>query len=192
MPRRLVQNIALPAWCAAHVWAPFRAAVQLLLDLTSRGLTSELNKRWQARNTPSPSPERSAPAAAAEVDLAALGLAKGDFVAAPEFTGARQGYVFKLGCAGLGYYIDEPSGGTAKVSRLLQGMLKRFEAEELERRARKRERKEEKKLKKKEKRKKKDRKERREKKDGKDPNDEERRERAEVDEQDGSAASDSS
>jgi hypothetical protein len=41
-------------------------------------------------------------------------LAQAAFVSSESFTGAKRGYVFKLGPSGVGYYTDEPKSTAAK------------------------------------------------------------------------------
>ena len=93
---------------------------KLLLDLTTRGMRSELESRWSAtgQQERSPSPERDG---AEQKQFDALVGVRAAFVPSERFVGAREGYVFKTGDAGLGYYCE--SGGRGAAALMLEQVM---------------------------------------------------------------------
>ena len=114
---------------------------KLLLDLTHRGLPSEMNARWRPAGYNSDGEEEGG----GGVDGAAL-KAGVPFAPSAHFAGARPGYVFTTRESGVGYYRDplQPMPGEG-AGDVLQQMLAKMEEG---RKARKRARKEEKRAKK--------------------------------------------
>ena len=118
----------------------------MLIDLTSRGMKSEMNNRWRSEVSPSRSPDP-------EAQEAQERLAAGDFFPSRHWTGVRDGYMFTKGVAGQGYYRDgRCKVGGSGAGALLQQVLVQLQVEEEQKRGRKKDKKDKKDKKKKRKR----------------------------------------
>ncbi|KAL3896452.1 MAG: hypothetical protein SGPRY_013269 [Prymnesium sp.] len=93
---------------------------KLLLDLTTRGMRSDLENRWN------PEGEAYGTMSAEEVKKVDESTAdRAFFVPAACFVGARADYVYKTGAQGLGYYCEAKSKGPAAL--LVEQVLEHLE-----------------------------------------------------------------